>query len=222
DSVKVGIRFSERWWEGSRVSSPQLGGVSSTDRPTRTVVYPSYGIGGDSATMIVSYTWAQDAFRFGSYVQGKDSPAEQELLNIIFKDLTDMHGIVDKDGNPDYTYLPSLKLDYYAWSWYGNEFSVGAFALFGPSQFNRLYPHVTKPAFGLLHFAGEATSCHHAWIVGALNGAYRSLAEIFIAEGRQDLISRLKTSECFANAGTDEINPLLVEKQVALGQQHRM
>lgn len=180
DSVKVAVQFKERWWEGPRVSAPQIGGVSSTDRPTRTVVYPSYGIGGDSATIIVSYTWAQDALRLGSYIQGKDTPAEQALLNIIFKDLTDMHGIKDANGNPDYGYLPSIKVDYHAWSWYGSEFStgrcfvsffiifltfiLGAFALFGPTQFRSLYPLVTQPAFGLLHFAGEATSCHHAYV----------------------------------------------------------
>ncbi|KAF8602342.1 hypothetical protein BDV93DRAFT_582235 [Ceratobasidium sp. AG-I] len=222
DSVKVGIRFKERWWEGPRVSAPQIGGVSSTDRPTRTVVYPSYGIGGDSATIIVSYTWAQDALRFGSYIRGEDGPAEQALLAIIFKDLTDMHGIKDAQGNPDYTYLPSIKVEHHAWSWYGSEFSVGAFALFGPSQFKQLYPFVTKPAFGLLHFAGEATSSHHAWIVGALNSAYRSLVEIFTAEGRPELIKKLKASDSpFKNAGTYEVNTDLVTKQVALGQ-HRI
>lgn len=39
---------------------------------------------------------------------------------------------------------------------------LGAFALFGPGQFNNLYPHVTKPVGGVLHFAGEAASVHHA------------------------------------------------------------
>jgi hypothetical protein len=41
-------------------------------------------------------------------------------------------------------------------------FPPGAFALFGPGQFSNLYPEVTKPVGGLLHFAGEAASVHHA------------------------------------------------------------
>ena len=42
------------------------------------------------------------------------------------------------------------------------KFFLGAFALFGPGQFSNLYPEVTKPVGGLLHFAGEAASVHHA------------------------------------------------------------
>ena len=55
-SVKIAIKFSKRWWEEpSLLSVPQIGGVSKTDRPTRVVVYPSYGIGekDKGATMIV-------------------------------------------------------------------------------------------------------------------------------------------------------------------------
>jgi hypothetical protein len=38
----------------------------------------------------------------------------------------------------------------------------GAFALFGPGNFSALYPQVTQPVGGVFHFAGEATSVHHA------------------------------------------------------------
>ncbi|QRV80194.1 Flavin containing amine oxidoreductase [Ceratobasidium sp. AG-Ba] len=217
-STKVAIRFSSRWWEG--LASRQIGGISSTDRPTRTVVYPSYGIGTTSATMIVSYTWAQDAFRVGSMVQGKTSAAEQLLINNILKDLTDMHNIKDQTGRPDYMYLHNLMQDYHAWNWYGNEFSMGAFALFGPGQFKNLYPLVTTPyCNGRLHFAGEATSVHHGWLVGALNSAYRSLLEILVHEDLTQFISILKADDSpFANAGTDEVDPELVAWQVRLGQ----
>ena len=55
---------------------------------------------------------------------------------------------------------------------------LGAFAMFGPGQFQSLYKHVTIPAAHALHFAGEATSVHHAWVEGALSSAFRSVAEI--------------------------------------------
>ena len=115
-SVKVAMKFKHRWWEQDK---GQIGGVSSTDRPTRTVVYPSYGIGTDAATMIVSYTWAQDAARFGALCQGKDTPAEKRLIQLILKDLSDMHGY------PDTSTLTDLLVDYHAWNWYGNEYSSG-------------------------------------------------------------------------------------------------
>ena len=36
--------------------------------------------------------------------------------------------------------------------------------MFGPSQFATLFPLVTQPVGGKLHFAGEATSVHHAYV----------------------------------------------------------
>lgn len=47
-----------------------------------------------------------------------------------------------------------------------------------------MFPVITRPAGrGLLHFAGQATSVHHAWIVGALASAWRAVAEILIIDG---------------------------------------
>jgi monoamine oxidase len=117
DSVKVGIQFKYRWWETEK---NQMGGVSSTDRPTRITVYPSYGIGGDTgASMIVSYTWAQDAMRLGSYRQGRQSAAEKQLVQMILKDLSDMHGYTD------YSHLQSLVVDWHVWNWYADPYSGG-------------------------------------------------------------------------------------------------
>ncbi|KAH8096670.1 hypothetical protein BXZ70DRAFT_329577 [Cristinia sonorae] len=210
-STKVGIKFKERWWE--KLSAPQKGGVSYTDRPTRVVVYPSYGIGGSDATMIVSYTWAQDAYRLGSFQGGKEK--EQILLDAILKDLTDMHRIEDPN------YLRGLLVDYDVWSWYHDENAVGAFALFGPQQFSRLYREVTKPSVeGRLHIAGEAASVWHAWVLGALNSASRVLREIFI----QKLVA--KTFGEHSQAVFDivdnafhftELDRKLLTKQIALG-----
>ncbi|KAF8475407.1 amine oxidase [Gautieria morchelliformis] len=168
-SVKVGIQFTDRWWEPTH-----QGGVSKTDRQTRVVVYPSYGIGdSDSgATMLVSYTWGQDALRQGALVQGPHSTAESILLKLILQDLSAMHEI-------PYDTLKNKVKAFHEWNWYGDAFTVGAWAAFGPGQFNTLYPEVTKPAaHGLLHFAGEATSVNHAWVAGALDSAYRCVMQI--------------------------------------------
>ncbi|KAG8763951.1 hypothetical protein FRC11_008278 [Ceratobasidium sp. 423] len=218
-SVKIAIKFTERWWE--RLPKKQLGGESTTDRPMHTVIYPSYGIGGKSAVLIVSYTWGQDAVRVGPMVHG--DRVRQSFLNTILHDLAEMHDIRDPViGNIDYDILPSLVVDHHAWDWGNSEFSIGGCAFFGPSQFTALYPYVTTPAFGLLHFAGEAASTHHSWVVGPLSSAFRSLCEIFIAEGRKDLIARLVSDESpFKNAGKYEIDMDTIEKQVAIGQTHR-
>ena len=51
--VRVAMRFSTRW---RTTLQNHRGGVSRTDRPTRIVVYLSYGIDTDTTTMTVSYT----------------------------------------------------------------------------------------------------------------------------------------------------------------------
>ena len=63
--VKVAMRFSTRWWT---TLQNHRGGVSRTDRPTCIVVDLSYGIDIDTATMLVSYTWTQDAPRNAAFV----------------------------------------------------------------------------------------------------------------------------------------------------------
>ena len=65
-STKVGIKFATRWWQQGE--SPIIGGSSSTDRPSRTIVYPSYGDQNSPGVMIASYTWAQDASREGTMI----------------------------------------------------------------------------------------------------------------------------------------------------------
>jgi hypothetical protein len=70
----------------------------------------------------------------------------------------------------------------YSHSWDHDEFTQGAFALYGPSQFSDLYPSLIQPAAGgHLHIAGEAASAHHAWIAGALDSANRAVAEVLIS-----------------------------------------
>lgn len=57
-SCKIGMKFNTPWWSSGQHGLTINGGQSSTDRPVRTVVYPSYG-GGQSTTLITSYTWCE-------------------------------------------------------------------------------------------------------------------------------------------------------------------
>jgi hypothetical protein len=66
NSVKVGISFDDRWWQTA--DPPINGGTSSTDRPIRNIVYPSYGDKDSPAVLIASYAWAQDAHRLASLI----------------------------------------------------------------------------------------------------------------------------------------------------------
>ncbi|KAG8806793.1 hypothetical protein FRC17_004807 [Serendipita sp. 399] len=208
NSVKVGIRFKKKWWE--ELDKPQKGGVSSTDRPTRMIIYPSYGIEGSGTTMLVSYSWGQDANRLGALCQGNSSDEEMRLVNLIMRDLADIHGITDFDT------FSQLYDSHFAWNWDMNQFSCGAFALFGPGQFKSLYPNVTASYGGRLHFAGEATSVHHAWLVGALNSAFRAVYQILHSVGMEDQLDNLMTEW----GKDEEFDPNLYKRQLQIGH-HR-
>jgi hypothetical protein len=53
-------------------------------------------------------------------------------------------------------------------------------------------PALMTPAQeGHLHFGGEVLSSGHAWIIGAVNAAYRNVLQVLKTEKRNDLIETL-------------------------------
>ncbi|KDQ10963.1 hypothetical protein BOTBODRAFT_469085 [Botryobasidium botryosum FD-172 SS1] len=167
-SVKVALKFRTRWWQTLEGDKGIIGGQTKTDRVVRTVVYPSYGIDDPKAdaVMIASYTWSQDAQRIASLVNGPSSTDEKLLVELILNDLAVMHGL-----DPDF--LHDELEDFMAWDWSSSQFSLGAFALFGPGQFGGVYASWGQSvAGGRVIFAGEALSEQHAWVEGALDSAY--------------------------------------------------
>jgi len=208
-SVKVGIKFKTRWWQDNPAINIH-GGSSNTDRPARTVVYPSYGMFDPTATgvLIASYSWSQDALRLGALIQGPGSDAEKELITVVLRDLAAIHEV-------SMQFLTDQMVGYYAHNWYDDPHTQGAFALYGPGQFGDLFAGVTRPASGgLLHIAGEAASVHHAWVAGALNSAWRSVAEILIHEGMWDKLKMLEQEWPIP----DEISIETLIKQVGISR----
>ena len=218
DSTKVGIKWKSRWWE--QLPKPIKGGQSYTDRPTRCVVFPSYGIDvpGAPAVMIACYNWSQDASRFGSLIKGKNTAEEMSLVNTIIEDIAVMHNI-------PFDVLREQYVDHFAWNWQNYEYTRGAFALFNPGQFYEMFPSISRPAGeGLLHFAGEATSVHHGWIAGAIASAYRAVAEILIAEGNTPGQAEEILTKALTGPGgkpllrqPEEVNMELYGRQLAFG-----
>ncbi|KAF5392271.1 hypothetical protein D9757_001577 [Collybiopsis confluens] len=176
-SVKIGIQFKTPWWEKLGI----VGGQSYTDRPSRSIVYPSYGAipGRDtklSNVLIAAYNGLLDSQRLAVYMKGYDTPQERILLEFVMNDLAAVHGIPVSELWDEY-------LDYYAWDWYSDTYAQGAFAWFGPGQFKEVYPHLTMPAGRKqrLFFAGDAVSTCHGWVVGALNSAWRCVHDMLVA-----------------------------------------
>ncbi|CAH0020146.1 unnamed protein product [Clonostachys rhizophaga] len=211
DSVKAALKFSYPWWITK--CGITEGGVSSTDLPLRTCVYPSYNLHDgehNPAVLLASYTWAQDATRMGSLV---DPSSEDELVELILQNLARLHAatITYKEIKEAYTGV------YHAFSWSHNPNSAGAFALFAPGQFSNSYPYLSRPsAFGKFHFVGETASAHHAWIVGALDSAYCAVYKFLYLYKLYDHIALLQKN--WGHVGELETGEHgTVHLQVALG-----
>jgi len=173
-SVKIGLQFKTAWWTTGtdRDGKPLniVGGQSYTDRPLRTIVYPSFGNvqAGETTTLIASYCWTDDATRMGALVDHDD----KTLLNLVLNDLAEIH-------NVDVGFLRGELIGHKGWSWDHDPYTMGAFAFFGPGKFENLYTSLNNPAAkGYLHFAGEAISVRHAWVEGALDSACKAIHEI--------------------------------------------
>ena len=188
NSMKIGVKFKSRWWQS--LPNPIFGGQSNSDLPIRTCVYPSYGINTSNAAavMIASYTWGQDAARLSSYLSSVANPTSStaDLLSITLSSLALLNNVSE-------SFLRDQYVDHFAHSWYSGEYSVGAFPEFGPGQFAELMPKLMTPASGgKVHFGGDALSAGHAWIVGALNAALRSVKEILKSEGEEGSLKKVE------------------------------
>ncbi|KAH8759451.1 L-amino acid oxidase [Diaporthe sp. PMI_573] len=207
-STKVGIKFKTRWWENLPSGAFQ-GGQSFTDLPIRRAVYPSYGLNvtGAPGTMIGSYVWGQDASRLGAYLNAHNNSTQapyqpggfEELTEITLSDLAALN-------NVSYGFVREQFVGIHAYDWYQSEasyhyksdakkqFSNGAFAMFGPGEFSTVMPYLMTPAWnGHMHFGGEALSSGHAWIIGAVNSAWRTVMEILDTEGLEDKADELNS-----------------------------
>lgn len=177
NSVKVGIKFKTRWWaEKNRIIR---GGLGHTDRPTRVVVYPSYALDtptGQTGVLLACYNWAQDAARLGNLSSGSDPEKQEAIYRVVIADLAIMHNI------PEETLIKDT-VKYHVHDWYRDEFTGGAFGMFGPGQFSSLFGRIQRPASkGHLFMAGEITSIYHGWIVASLNSAIRAIDQMLMAK----------------------------------------
>lgn len=195
DSAKLALRFSYPWW--IKDCGITEAGVASTDLPLRTCVYPSYNLhdGDDKpAVLLASYTWAQDATRIGSLVGNKEK--EKELVDVVLRDLARLHEKPEGSKLKGITYeeiKKSFTGEYNVFSWSQDPFTSGAFALFGPSQFSKLYPLFSIPAArGKFHIVGEAASVHHAWVVGSLDSAVAAVHRFLRRFGLKKQLLELK------------------------------
>jgi monoamine oxidase len=155
-SAKVFLQFRRRFWEDD---DGIVGGGTVTDLAVRNVYYPDHGRDTGRGVMLASYTWGEDAQRWGSL-----SPGDR-LLQAL-EDVARIHPQAVEEFE-----VGASKM------WHDDEFAGGAFALFDPGQQTLLYNAIIAPE-GRVHFAGEHASLSHAWIQGAIESGLRAAAEI--------------------------------------------
>ncbi|KZV71074.1 hypothetical protein PENSPDRAFT_684941 [Peniophora sp. CONT] len=176
-SVKIGMQFQTAWWTTGKDKDGNtlgiVGGQTNTDTPLRTVVYPSFGNpAGNTTTLIASYSLAADAAKLAALV-ANDMGTLRELT---LRELAKIH-------NVDVAFLKEQLIEMFPWSWSLDPLTMGAFAVFGPGDFEYLYTSLTNPAAGgRLHFAGEALSTRHGWVEGALDSAWRAVFTLLVQE----------------------------------------
>ena len=129
----------------------------------------------------------QDASRFGALIRDSDwskqldpdrerPPSEKVLLEQIYEDLAALHGVTVGQ-------LQDGTLDYHAFNWDHNPYTMGAFAQFAPGEFSTFFADIVLSAGnGRFHFGGEVASHHHAGVVGALDSAVRVVKEILFLD----------------------------------------
>jgi monoamine oxidase len=155
-SAKILIQCRRRFWEEDEGI---FGGGTITDLPIRVVFYPEHGRETGRGVLLASYTWSEDAQRWGSL-----SPADR--ITQALENLMRIHPQAVEEFE-----VGASKM------WHDDEFAGGAFALFDPGQQTLLYEHIIAPE-GRIHFAGEHASLAHAWIQGAIESGLRAAYEI--------------------------------------------
>ncbi len=155
-SAKIFVQTRRRFWEEDEGI---FGGGTVTDLAIRNLYYTDYGKATGRGILLVSYTWSEDAQRWGSLLPHER--IEQALENVAA-----IHPQIREEFETGASHM-----------WHDDPFAGGAFALFDPGQQTLLHHEIIKPE-GRIHFAGEHASLYHAWIQGAFESGLRAAIAI--------------------------------------------
>ena len=151
-SAKILFQCKRRFWEED---DGIFGGGTLTDLPIRNLYYPDHGRETGRGIILASYTWSEDAQRWGSL------KPDDRIVQAL-DDVAEIHPQITEEFEVGAS-----------WMWHDDEFAGGAFALFDPGQQTLLHDEIVKPE-GRIHFAGEHASLYHAWIQGAFESGLRA------------------------------------------------
>jgi monoamine oxidase len=155
-SAKIFFQTRRRFWE---TDEGIYGGGTVTDLAIRNLFYTDYGKETGRGILLASYTWSEDAQRWGSL------PPHERIEQAV-ENVSEIHPQILDEFEAGASHM-----------WHDDQFAGGAFALFDPGQQTLLHDEIVKPE-GRIHFAGEHVSLYHAWIQGAFESGLHSAVAI--------------------------------------------
>lgn len=155
-SAKIFFQTRSRFWENDENI---FGGGTVTDLAIRNLYYTNYGKETGRGILLASYTWSEDAQRWGSL------PPHERIQQAI-ENVAAIHPQILTEFEAGASHM-----------WHDDPFAGGAFALFDPGQQTLLHEEIVKPE-GRIYFAGEHASLYHAWIQGAFESGVHAAMEI--------------------------------------------
>lgn len=164
DAQRTLLLCNRRFWEENTEYGRIIGGISYTDLPIQSIIYPSdhalyKGYAKSSpdepGVLMASYNFWMDATRLGNI-------NDQRRIEVIKRNVEDVHGLPKG-------YLNSVVSEYKTVHWNSQEWSRGAVAITLPEQKNIFLYDILKPEYNnRVFFAGEHASATHGWMQGAL------------------------------------------------------
>ncbi len=164
DSLKAAFFCTQRFWEENAYYGNINGGISFTDLPIQSIIYPAdhlhcpepvYCSPLEPGVLTAAYNLNQDSIRVGNQT-------EESRFQFIKKNVEEVHGL---PGN----FLDYLIENYKIVNWFHQPWFRGAFAVNLPGQkVNFAYTMLEPEYNNRVFFAGEHTSVKHGWMQGAL------------------------------------------------------
>jgi monoamine oxidase len=155
-STKIFFQCRRRFWEEDEGIR---GGGTLTDLAVRNIYYPEHGQETGRGVILASYTWGQDAMRWGAI-------DPEERIRQAIENVAEIHPQILETFEVGASY-----------AWHDDEFAGGVGALFDPGQETLLQGVISQPE-GRFFFAGEHASIYRRWIQGAVESGLRAAWEV--------------------------------------------
>ena len=167
DAMKVLFFSNRRFWERKTDYGNMAGGISYTDLPIQSIIYPADHNSclpegkcscEEPGVLTASYSLGQNSFRLGGMI-------DTLRYETIRQNVEEVHGLPRG-------FLSSFVQYHRTVHWNAEPWFRGAFALDLPGQKKLFSYELTQPEYnGRLYLAGEHVSAKHGWMQGALSSA---------------------------------------------------